>query len=160
VKLATFRAPGRQQPLAGEVLDERVVAFEGGVGVIDVLAGAAPSRGSDSWELSEVTLLAPVPRPGTIYAIGRNYAAHAAEMGNQPPEQPIVFVKVAGSVAPPGGPIRCPEVVRRLDYEGELTIVMGAGQGCGHLLPVRPLGHHRRRGPRSPGARFAHLGQR
>jgi 2-keto-4-pentenoate hydratase/2-oxohepta-3-ene-1,7-dioic acid hydratase in catechol pathway len=74
-----------------------------------------------------VTLLAPVPRPGTIYAIGRNYAAHAAEMGNQPPEQPIVFVKVAGSVAPPGGPIRCPEVVRRLDYEGELVIVMGPG---------------------------------
>ena len=127
MKLATFRAPGRSQPLAGEVLDDRVVAFEGGVGVADVLAGATPTRGSDSWGLSEVTLLAPIPRPGTIYAIGRNYAAHAAEMGNQPPEQPIVFVKVAGSVAPPGGPIRCPEVVRRLDYEGELVIVMGAG---------------------------------
>jgi 2-keto-4-pentenoate hydratase/2-oxohepta-3-ene-1,7-dioic acid hydratase in catechol pathway len=127
MKLATFRAPGRSQPLAGEVLDDRVVAFDGGVGVVDVLAGATPSRGSESWGLSEVTLLAPVPRPGTIYAIGRNYAAHAAEMGNQPPEQPIVFVKVAGSVAPPGGPVRCPEVVRRLDYEGELVIVMGAG---------------------------------
>ena len=38
-----------------------------------------------------------------------------------------MFVKVRGSVAPPGGPIRCPEVVRRLDYEGELTIVIGAG---------------------------------
>ncbi|MGZ4186617.1 MAG: fumarylacetoacetate hydrolase family protein [Solirubrobacteraceae bacterium] len=127
MKLATFRAPGRSQPLAGEVLDDRIVAFDGGVGVADVLGGATPSRGSESWGLSEVTLLAPVPRPGTIYAIGRNYAAHAAEMGNQPPEQPIVFVKVAGSVAPPGGPIRCPEVVRRLDYEGELVIVMGPG---------------------------------
>jgi 2-keto-4-pentenoate hydratase/2-oxohepta-3-ene-1,7-dioic acid hydratase in catechol pathway len=127
MKLATFRAPGRSQPLAGEVLDDRVVAFDGGLGVADVLAGATPTRGSESWGLSEVTLLAPIPRPGTIYAIGRNYAAHAAEMGNQPPEQPIVFVKVAGSVAPPGGPIRCPEVVRRLDYEGELVIVMGAG---------------------------------
>ena len=109
------------------MLDDRVVAFEGGLGVADVLAGATPSRGSESWGLSEVTLLAPVPRPGTIYAIGRNYAAHAAEMGNEAPEQPIVFVKVAGSVAPPGGPIRCPEVVRRLDYEGELVIVMGSG---------------------------------
>src|SRR6476660_3510268 len=94
MKLATFRAPGRSQPLAGEVLDDRVVAFAGGAGVADVLAGATPSRGSESWGLSEVTLLAPVPRPGTIYAIGRNYAAHAAEMGNQAPEQPIVFVKV------------------------------------------------------------------
>ena len=37
-----------------------------------------------------------------------------------------MFVKVPGSAAPPGGPIRCPEVVRRLDYEGELTIVIGA----------------------------------
>jgi acylpyruvate hydrolase len=127
MKLATFRAPGRSQPLAGEVVDDRVVAFDDGLGVADVLAGASPTRGSDSWGLPEVTLLAPVPRPRTIYAIGRNYAAHAAEMGNQPPEQPIVFVKVAGSVAPPGGPIRCPEVVRRLDYEGELVIVMGPG---------------------------------
>jgi acylpyruvate hydrolase len=127
MKLATFRAPGRSQPLAGEVVDDRVVAFDGGVGVADVLGGASPTHGSESWGLSEVTLLAPVPRPGTIYAIGRNYAAHAAEMGNQPPEQPIVFVKVAGSVTSPGGPIRCPEVVRRLDYEGELVIVMGPG---------------------------------
>ena len=127
MKLATFRAPGRSQPLAGEVVDDRVVVFDGGLGVADVLAGVSPTRGSESWGLSEVTLLAPVPRPGTIYAIGRNYAAHAAEMGNQPPEQPIVFVKVAGSVTPPGGPIRCPEVVRRLDYEGELVIVMGPG---------------------------------
>ena len=110
MKLATFRAPGRSQPLAGEVLDDRVVAFDGGLGVVDVLGGVAPSRGSETWGLSEVTLLAPVPRPGTIYAIGRNYAAHAAEMGNEAPAEPIVFVKVAGSVAPPGGPVRCPEV--------------------------------------------------
>jgi acylpyruvate hydrolase len=131
MKLATFRAPGGSQPLAGEVVDGRVVAFADGVGVVDVLSGATPSRGSDSWDLSEVTLLAPVPRPGTIYAIGLNYAKHLQEMGNQPPEQPVVFVKVAGAAAPPGGPIRCPEVVRRLDYEGELTIVIGAGGGIG-----------------------------
>jgi 2-keto-4-pentenoate hydratase/2-oxohepta-3-ene-1,7-dioic acid hydratase in catechol pathway len=61
-----------------------------------------------------------------VYAIGLNYARHVEETGNKPPEVPIVFVKVAGSVAPPGGPIVCPAVVRRLDYEGELTIVIGA----------------------------------
>jgi acylpyruvate hydrolase len=128
MKLATFRAPGRSQPLAGEVLDDRVVAFDDGAAVVDVLAReGSVSRGAESWLLSEITLLAPVPRPGTIYAIGLNYARHVAEMGNKPPEQPVVFVKVLGSVAPPGGPVRCPEVVRRLDYEGELTIVMGAG---------------------------------
>ncbi len=126
MKLATFRVPGRDEPLAGEVVGDRVTAFADGARVVDVLAGRPAQRGSDSWALSEVTLLAPIPDPGTIYAIGLNYAEHVAETGAERPEAPIVFVKVAGSVAPPGGPIRRPEVVRRLDYEGELTIVMGA----------------------------------
>jgi 2-keto-4-pentenoate hydratase/2-oxohepta-3-ene-1,7-dioic acid hydratase in catechol pathway len=66
-----------------------------------------------------------------VYAIGLNYAEHIAETGNEPPKAPVVFVKVANAVAPPGGPIRCPEVVKRLDYEGELTIVIGAGGAIG-----------------------------
>ena len=176
VKLATFAAPGHSRPLAGEVIDDRVVAFADGLTIIDVLG--RPDRAShsdESWPLAEVKLLAPVPEPGTIYAIGLNYAKHIEETGNKPPETPIVFVKVRGSVSPPGGPIRCPEVVRRLDYEGELTIVIGAGgeiagllrrrrrhrpgsagaraavdarQGRGHVLPVRAVGHDRRRGSR------------
>jgi 2-keto-4-pentenoate hydratase/2-oxohepta-3-ene-1,7-dioic acid hydratase in catechol pathway len=131
VKLATFQVPGRDQPLAGEVDGDRVTALADGVGVVDVLSGAAARPGSDSWALAEVELLAPVPAPGTIYAIGLNYAKHIAETGGQKPETPIVFVKVRGSVAPPGGPIRCPEVVRRLDYEGELTIVIGVDGAIG-----------------------------
>jgi len=127
VKLATFKAPDAAQPIAGEVDGERVIEFADGLGVVDVLAGADPRPGSASWALSDVSLLAPIPEPGTIYAIGLNYAKHIAETGGQRPETPIVFVKVRGSVAPPGGPIRCPEVVRRLDYEGELAIVIGAG---------------------------------
>ena len=133
MKLATFRAPGAEQPLAGEVRDGRVVALDGAV--VDVLAGAPTRPGQRSWALGEVELLAPVPDPGTVYAIGMNYAAHVAEVGSQPPESPIVFVKVRGSVAPPGGPIVCPEAVRRLDYEGELVIVMGAhGEIAGYCI--------------------------
>ncbi|HEV7461600.1 MAG TPA: fumarylacetoacetate hydrolase family protein, partial [Solirubrobacteraceae bacterium] len=79
----------------------------------------------ESFPLAGVRLLAPVPDPGTIYAIGLNYAAHAQETGGEAPERPIVFVKVRNSVAPPGGPVRCPAVVRRLDYEGEMTAVIG-----------------------------------
>jgi 2-keto-4-pentenoate hydratase/2-oxohepta-3-ene-1,7-dioic acid hydratase in catechol pathway len=75
--------------------------------------------------------LAPIPRPGTIYAIGLNYAKHIAETGGERPEEPMVFVKVSGSAAPPGGPIHCPAVVRRLDYEGELAIVIGADGAIG-----------------------------
>jgi 2-keto-4-pentenoate hydratase/2-oxohepta-3-ene-1,7-dioic acid hydratase in catechol pathway len=131
VKLATFRPPGGGAVTAGAVQDDQVRAFAGGVRVVDVLAGAGAEPGPQSWPLDEVELLAPIPEPGSIYAIGLNYAKHIAETGAQTPEQPIVFVKVRGSVAPPGGPIRCPEVVRRLDYEGELTIVIGAGGAIG-----------------------------
>ena len=128
MKLATFRAPDSAAVLAGEVDGDRVHALAGELTVTDVLAEPGRARRSDrSWPLDAVELLAPVQRPGTIYAIGLNYAKHIEETGGQRPEQPIVFVKVAGSLAPPGGPVRCPEVVRRLDYEGELTIVMGAG---------------------------------
>ena len=132
MKLATFLAPGHDEPLAGQVLDDSVVAFADGRRVLDVLAaGRSTAADGESWPLAEITLLAPVPEPGTVYAIGLNYAAHVAETGAQRPEVPIVFVKVRGSVAPPGGPIRCPEVVRRLDYEGELTVVMGANGSIG-----------------------------
>jgi acylpyruvate hydrolase len=132
VKLATFLAPGHNQPLAGEVVDDSVVAFADGRRVVDILAaGQSTAADGETWPLSEITLLAPVPEPGTVYAIGLNYAAHVAETGAQRPEVPIVFVKVRGSVAAPGAPIRCPEVVRRLDYEGELTVVMGANGAIG-----------------------------
>ncbi len=127
MKLAHFTPPGSETPVGGEVVDGRVTAFGEGITVLDVLrSGSPPPHGGESWSLEEVTLLAPVPAPRAIYAIGLNYAEHARETGAEQPERPIVFVKVPGSVAPPGGPIRCPEVVRRLDYEGELTIVIGA----------------------------------
>jgi 2-keto-4-pentenoate hydratase/2-oxohepta-3-ene-1,7-dioic acid hydratase in catechol pathway len=134
MKLATFTAPGRDQPLAGRVEGDRIVAFGEGDGVRRVLAGKGGDAEASSlgdWPLSEVRLLAPIPDPGTVYAIGLNYAKHVAETGAERPEAPIVFVKVRGSVAPPSGPIRCPEVVKRLDYEGELTIVIGDGGAIG-----------------------------
>jgi acylpyruvate hydrolase len=127
MKLATFAPPDGRPPIAGIVEAGRVAALAGGAAVLDVLAGrAAAMAGEESWPLDDVHLLAPIPAPGTIYAIGLNYAKHIEETGAQPPEAPIVFVKVAGSAAPPGGPVVCPSVVTRLDYEGELTIVIGA----------------------------------
>jgi 2-keto-4-pentenoate hydratase/2-oxohepta-3-ene-1,7-dioic acid hydratase in catechol pathway len=115
----------------GEVVGDQVIPFMPDAQVVDVLAGRPAEHTKESFALSDVTLLAPIPRPGAIYCIGLNYAKHIEETGGQRPEQPIVFVKVATSVAPPGGPIRCPSVVRRLDYEGELTIVMGAAGKIG-----------------------------
>jgi 2-keto-4-pentenoate hydratase/2-oxohepta-3-ene-1,7-dioic acid hydratase in catechol pathway len=132
MRLATFLPPGDAEPRAGEVRGERVVAFADGASVRERLASgdATPATGPD-WALADVTLLAPVPRPRAILGIGLNYAAHAAETGAQPPERPIVFTKLPSSSAPPGGPVRCPAVVRRLDYEAELAIVIGAGGAIG-----------------------------
>jgi 2-keto-4-pentenoate hydratase/2-oxohepta-3-ene-1,7-dioic acid hydratase in catechol pathway len=136
VRLASFVPAGGGAARAGEVVGEEVRGlevrgFEPALTVRDVLAGAEPRAHGDSWPLTEVELLAPLQPAGTIYAIGLNYAKHVEETGGTRPEQPLVFVKVAGAAAPPGGPIRCPEVVRRLDYEGELTIVIGAGGRIG-----------------------------
>jgi acylpyruvate hydrolase len=132
MKLATFDAPGHSHALAGLVTDDHIDAFGGPDGVGEALAaGRVPGPSGGSWPLTDVRLLAPVAAPGTIYGIGLNYADHIAEMGGQAPEAPVVFVKVRGSAAPPGGPIRRPPVVRRLDYEGELVIVMGAGGEIG-----------------------------
>ncbi|HEU4703413.1 MAG TPA: fumarylacetoacetate hydrolase family protein [Conexibacter sp.] len=128
MKLATVLPPGSDAPLAGEVRGERVVAFADGSTVLDRLASGdrTPADGSEH-ALADVTLLAPVPQPRAIFGIGLNYAAHAAEQGRELPEQPIVFMKLPSSSTAPAGPVRCPAVVKRLDYEGELAIVMGAG---------------------------------
>jgi ureidoglycolate lyase len=127
MRLATFLAPGADDPRAGEVRGEQVVAFESGT-VLDRLAGGDwTPAGGEAFDLADVTLLAPVPRPRAIFGIGWNYAEHARETGRKLPEWPLVFLKLPTSSVGPSGPVRCPAVVRRLDYEVELTLVMGAG---------------------------------
>jgi acylpyruvate hydrolase len=126
MKLVSYRAPSGE-PLSGEVRDGRVVTFDDGSTVKDRLASGdrAPATGPD-FALDDVELLAPhVPR--AIFGIGLNYAAHAREQGAEPPAAPIVFMKLPSSVVAPGAPVSAPAVVKRLDYEGELAIVMGAG---------------------------------
>jgi acylpyruvate hydrolase len=135
MRLASFLAPGASEARVGIVGDtETVMAFaDAGMSVLDLLrqpdpaAAAAALASGDSWPLAQVTLLAPVPAPRAIFGIGLNYADHVAETGGERPEQPIVFMKLPSSAAAPGADVRCPAVVRRLDYEGELAVVMGAG---------------------------------
>jgi 2-keto-4-pentenoate hydratase/2-oxohepta-3-ene-1,7-dioic acid hydratase in catechol pathway len=127
MRLATFIAPGSDEPRAGEVRGEDVIAFDAGT-VRDRLAkGDLTPADGRSYALAEVALLAPVPRPRAIFGIGRNYAAHAAELGNVLPAAPLVFMKLPTSSVPPTGPVRCPTVVRELDYEAELAVVIGGG---------------------------------
>ena len=137
MKLATFQADPASAPLAGVVDGHTIRAFaHGPEAVRDVLAGTlGTDENLGEYALESVQLLAPIPHPGTIFAIGLNYADHIAEMGHDMPEWPTVFVKVSTCVAPPGGPIICPEVVRRLDYEGEMMIAIGAnGAAAGYCV--------------------------
>jgi len=78
-----------------------------------------------SYPLDEVRLLTPVV-PGKIVAIGRNYAAHVQEMGNEIPAEPVIFLKPATSVCDPGEAIQRPaDLSQRVDFEGELAVVIG-----------------------------------
>jgi acylpyruvate hydrolase len=127
MRLATFIPPGHSDPHAGEVRGDEVHEFLAGT-VRDRLASGdrAPAEGR-AYPLNEVILLDPVPRPRAIFGIGRNYAAHAAELGNVLPTKPLVFMKLPTSSVPPSGPVQCPQVVTQLDYEAELVVVIGAG---------------------------------
>jgi acylpyruvate hydrolase len=74
-----------------------------------------------------VRLAAPVPRPGKIVAVARNYAAHAEERGGRAaaPEEPVLFLKAPSSVIGPEDEIVLPRASREVDYEGELAVVIG-----------------------------------
>lgn len=75
--------------------------------------------------LGEVSLLAPVIPRSKIVAIGRNYREHAAEFGNEAPEEPLMFLKPNTSVIGPGDAIVRPPQSERTDFEGELAVVIG-----------------------------------
>lgn len=82
--------------------------------------------------LDSVQLYAPVPRPGKIIGVGRNYADHAKETGVAPFENPRIIFKMASSVAAPGAPVTRPAGVAKMDFEAELAVVIG---GYGRDVP-------------------------
>ena len=123
MRLATFLPPGSSNARAGEVRGDRVVAYaQERFSLLDRLRDpGTPAADGPSFALADVTLLAPVPEPRAIFGIGLNYADHIAETGGTAPAAPLVFTKLPSSVVAPGAAVRCPPVVKRLDYEGELA---------------------------------------
>lgn len=98
----------------------------GMVAVLRALAFAArPENAALRRPLSGVTLVAPVPRPGKILGVGRNYGAHAKEVGGPKQEIPRIFMKPASSVCGPGAMVRIPAAVTKPDWEAELAVVIG-----------------------------------
>ena len=94
------------------------------------------TRRIEAIPLEEAALLPPV-RPSKIVCVGRNYREHAAELGHDVPKEPLIFLKATSALLSPGGMVRRPKISQRVDYEGELGVVIGktcyqpAG-GCGH----------------------------
>jgi 2-keto-4-pentenoate hydratase/2-oxohepta-3-ene-1,7-dioic acid hydratase in catechol pathway len=82
--------------------------------------------------LSNLHPLPPVT-PSKILCIGRNYRDHATELGNEVPKEPLLFLKPPSSLLAPGGVIRMPALSKRVDYEGELGIIIG--RRCRNLGP-------------------------
>jgi len=77
------------------------------------------------YKLADVRLLAPVLPRSKVVGIGRNYAAHAAELGHDVPEEPLMFLKPNTSVVGPDDPVFYPPQTQNLHYEGELAVVIG-----------------------------------
>ena len=77
------------------------------------------------WALADVRLLAPI-FSSKVIGVGRNYADHAAELGNDVPKEPLIFIKPSTSVIGPNDAIRLPPQSQQVEHEAELAVVIGA----------------------------------
>jgi 2-keto-4-pentenoate hydratase/2-oxohepta-3-ene-1,7-dioic acid hydratase in catechol pathway len=147
MKLATFNAQGRTRVgvvredaiadlsvLAPALPEEMTALLAAGAGAL-ATAREAAEQAKTLLPLAEVTLLAPVLRPGKVLAIGLNYADHIAELGLARPEHPTVFNKQSTCITGPFAPIHAPRASQALDYEGELAFVIG--RRCRHVPRAR-----------------------
>lgn len=125
MKLVTFKYQ-QERARMGVVEGGRVYGVSWPDTMIEVInRGITPSLTSEHYALDEVALLPPV-RPGKIIAVGRNYAEHAAELGNELPQRPLLFSKYATSTVGHGAAIVWQAAVtQQVDWEGELAVVIG-----------------------------------
>jgi len=98
----------------------------------DLAAQAASPSTFVPAPLSTLQLL-PAVAPSKILCVGRNYRDHAAELGNEVPKEPLLFLKPPSSLLGSGGVVRLPTLSQRVDFEGELGIVIG--KRCRHIGP-------------------------
>ncbi len=106
-------------PAVGIAEHEHIVRYDG------TIALHLGSPTDDRTLIAAASLLPPV-LPSKIVCVGRNYAEHAKELGNEAPPEPIIFLKPPSALLPPNGTIVRPPQSQRVDHEGELAIVFGA----------------------------------
>lgn len=135
MKLVTFRKPGgapRPGVLTAKgIVDLRLRNGHSAVSVkqllpaLDALRKQLSSFSGVDYAATDVELLAPIPRPGKILALGLNYRDHAAEAGMELPKIQSWFAKMPTAVNGPYDPVHLPRVSDKLDYEAELAFVIG-----------------------------------
>lgn len=100
-------------------------AFDWAIHTQHAFDGPDLERGRVLIRRRRVRLHAPVPRPGKVLGVARNYAAHATERNAEPPVEPVLFVKASSSVIGTDHDIVMPSASHAVDYEGELAVVIG-----------------------------------
>jgi 2-keto-4-pentenoate hydratase/2-oxohepta-3-ene-1,7-dioic acid hydratase in catechol pathway len=125
--------PLESHPAARTGLVDQGVVRELRGGILD-----KPAPTGRSWPLEAIRFLPPAV-PSKIVCIGRNYSEHAAELGNAPPQEPLIFLKPPSSILGPGEPIVLPPASERVDYEGELAVVIS--RRCFRLGPAESVPH-------------------
>jgi 2-keto-4-pentenoate hydratase/2-oxohepta-3-ene-1,7-dioic acid hydratase in catechol pathway len=129
--IASLPLPDRRPAAAGLSGDPMLRLLQAGAGGLEQAARHVESTLRDGSlakhaPLAKVQLLAPLPRPGKIVGVGRNYAEHAKEGGMAALEKPRIFTKVPSSVVGPASVVKRPAAVTKLDFEAELAVVIGA----------------------------------
>jgi 2-keto-4-pentenoate hydratase/2-oxohepta-3-ene-1,7-dioic acid hydratase in catechol pathway len=149
MKLATYFADGKEA--FGAVVADGVIALNGRLGgryptlrhalAADAVAQmkAVAEAAKPDHSLAQIKWLPPIPNPEKILCAGINYRGHAAETGRDLPKQPSMFIRLANSLVGHDGELIRPSVSRKLDFEGELAIVIGR---AGRHIPIeRALDH-------------------
>ncbi len=148
MKLATLRVPGTDQTHAAIVLGDtfrELAPFED----VGAFLAAEPSARAASLEAAraaravtrdEARFAPLVRRPSKVFCIGLNYRSHIAETGHKEPEYPTIFTKFADSLTGARDPIEVPPEDHRVDWEGELAIVIGdAGRRIAECDAIRHI---------------------
>jgi len=123
MRFCRFMAPGSDTPIYGIAEGDSVVEIIG-------VPWGNWTKAARRYEAPGCQLLAPV-EPSKIVCVGRNYAAHAAELGNEMPKEPMIFLKPPSSIIGPDEAILLPKYSNRVEHEGELGVVIG--KMCAHL---------------------------
>ena len=118
------RFQSKEGPLYGQVAEKDGEKWFNGTLLSPVGKFLEPAETRHPRRLSDLQLLTPV-EPSKIICVGRNYRDHAKELGNEVPAEPLLFFKPPSSLLPPGGIIRLPKVSERVDFEGELAVIIG-----------------------------------